>query len=334
MLHFVKECKLLVAASRAGDREGIENLLKKGAPVNGLWKHYTPLAALIQPAGHVASSVSDGGSRRKCLSVLLRHGAEPNLESGWPAVDALLLAGFGGAKDLVEDLSHVVSAGFIHAAALGDVAVVRKKLKSGVGLKTTGGVTALHAAAGSRLGAGDAGLAARLVEIVLLLLGAGADARTRVEAWGHSLDPVYFAISSGQVEIFALLLEAGGDATTALGVTLWQPGFEFAEVALRHGAKIDEARDEGRPVLNRMAQWGRVRQVEWLLMQGADANVADERGWTALHQTASRGNERMVRALLCAGAVVGRKTRDGKTAIDVANAVGKLKVVNAIQEFL
>jgi ankyrin repeat protein len=107
---------------------------------------------------------------------------------------------------------------------------------------------------------------------------------------------------------------------------------ELVEIAFAHGAGVDRAMHEGRPLLNDLVRWGQFQQAFALLDRGASPNVADERGWTALHRAASRGNERMLRRLLAAGADPGRKDRDGHTPLEVARAMGKSKMVAVLSE--
>jgi hypothetical protein len=70
------------------------------------------------------------------------------------------------------------------------------------------------------------------------------------------LRAVYFAVNSGQAETFALLLERGADATAALTPAAWKPEPVFVGIALRHGARVNEADDDGRPLLNNLIRWG------------------------------------------------------------------------------
>ncbi len=99
---------------------------------------------------------------------------------------------------------------------------------------------------------------------------------------------------------------------------------------MRHGAKLDAARDEGKPVLNQMVRWGRVAHALWLIEKGASPNLADDRGWTALHQAAARGNESLVKALLQAGGDAARRSKDGKMPMDIAKETGKAAAVELL----
>ncbi|HWN99138.1 MAG TPA: ankyrin repeat domain-containing protein [Blastocatellia bacterium] len=130
--------------------------------------------------------------------------------------------------------------------------------------------------------------------------------------------------------MFELLLDRGADATAALPSTLWRDGFEFAELALRHGAKIDLSVDNGKPLLNELIRWGQLKAVLWLLDHGASPNLADAQGWTAVHQAASRGNERMMQAVLDAKGDPGKRDKEGNTPLDLARAKGRARLASLL----
>jgi ankyrin repeat protein len=220
--------------------------------------------------------------------------------------------------------------GFV-AAALGDIRRVEKALAKDPAFaeaRDPGGLTALHCCAGSRLGRKSKKIADSLLAIARLLLDHGADAKASVRSWNHDVDAVYFAVSSGQLQLFELLLERGADATAALPAALWRDGFEFAELALRHGAKLDLAVDNKKPLLNELIRWGQMKAVLWLLDHGASPNREDAQGWTAVHQAASRGNERMMEAVLRAGGDPTRKDAQARTPLDVAVEKKRVKLVS------
>jgi ankyrin repeat protein len=100
-----------------------------------------------------------------------------------------------------------------------------------------------------------------------------------------------------------------------------------AELALARGARLDEARHDGRPLLNELVRWGQVTPALWLLEKGASPNVPDRRGWTAVHQAASRGNRRLLAAVLEHGGDPRRVDGGGETPRDVAERMGRAKLV-------
>jgi len=313
--------QVITEAGRLGWKEAIEVLLKNGADLNAISRGYRALHSLIQEAPHKGHDPATA-SRISCLRWLLARGADPEQPGGWPASRAIITAAFAGQPAYIEELrkAGAVVDGFV-AAALGDKARVANALAKDPEFpkaRDTAGLTALQCCAGSRLGAKNKKLKSSLLAIARLLLDHGADVNASVRSWSHDVDVVYFAASSGQIEMFDLLLDRGADATAALPAALWRDGFEFADLALRHGAKLDLAVDNGKPLLNELIRWGQMKAVFWLLDHGASPNLADSQGWTAVHQAASRGNERMMKAVLEAGGEPVRKDSEGNTPLDIA----------------
>ncbi len=190
---------------------------------------------------------------------------------------------------------------------------VRDAVKKDPSLATArdkGGLTALQCAGRSAMGRGSPETAARLFEIARLLVDHGADVNARTKSWSHELPVSYYVVHGGNKDIFAMLLDHGMNPTETLSSTVWKGLHDWTELAIAHGASINDARDEGKPLLNQMIRWGQIEQALWLLAKGADPNRADDRGWTPLHQAASRGNLRVVEALLAAGADPQRLSND------------------------
>jgi hypothetical protein len=310
-------------------REALELIHDHGADLNGVWRGYRPLHNLIQTSPHEQQG-QPAPERVACLKWLLKNGADPEWEGAWPPSRAILVAAFTGIAvyiDALRDAGAKVD-GFVHAA-LGDVKRVKKLVDTDpefVYARTRErGTTALHCCAASRLREGKT--PQDLLSIARLLLDSGADPNARCEGWSQELDPTKFAAGSGQTEMFGLLLERGADADRALVHAVWKDAAVFGEIALRHGADVNRARDDDKPLLNQMIRWGQFPPMHWLIANGADPNVPDARGWTAVHQAASRGNERMLQAVLDAGGNIQRKTKDGHTPLDVARARKVAKIV-------
>ena len=184
-------------------------------------------------------------------------------------------------------------------------------------VRDAGGVTALHCCAGSRLGLREPRIADGLLAVAKLLIDAGGNVNETVRSWGHDVDVMYFAIGQGDARMITLLLDSGADATAALPAAAWRSDFDLCELLIARGARIDDARDGGRPILNELIRWGQFKPAMWLLTKGANPNVPDTRGWTALHQAASRGNTRMLRAVLDAGGDRNRPDAQGVTPADI-----------------
>jgi ankyrin repeat protein len=152
------------------------------------------------------------------------------------------------------------------------------------------------------------------------LIEAGADVRALTRSWAKDVNAASFAAGRKDRVMFDLLLESGADATDAFSHAVWGGAYELAASALEHGAEIDCATANGKPLLNDVIRWGQIPRTTWLLEQGASPNVPDERGWTAVHQAASRGNVRMLRAVLDAGGNAQRQDKDGNLPRDVAKS--------------
>jgi ankyrin repeat protein len=161
---------------------------------------------------------------------------------------------------------------------------------------------------------------AATLEVARLLIEAGADVAARTRSWSHDVDAACLAAGTKNLAIFELLLGRGADATEALGHAVWGKAYDLAEAALAHGAVIDLATADGKPLLNYLICWGQIPQTMWLLERGASPNVADGRGWTAAHQAASRGNARLLRAVLEAGGDTGRHDHEGNLPRDVTRS--------------
>jgi ankyrin repeat protein len=326
--------QVIVEAGRLGWMEALELLVKNGSDPNAMWRGYRPLHSLIQESPHKGHDPVTA-SRVACLKWLLANGADPEQLGAWPASRAIITAAFTGLPAYIEELRQAgaVVDGFV-AAARGDIRRVEKLLAKDpafVMARDPGGLTALHCCSGSRLGAKNKKIKDALFAIARLLLDHGADVKASVRSWSHDVDAVYFAVSSSQLELFELLLERGADATAALPATLWRDGFEFAELALRRGARIDRAADNGKPLLNELIRWGQIKSVTWLLDHGANPNLSDAQGWTAVHQAASRGNEKMMKAVLLAGGDGALRDNEGSTPLDIARAKRRPKLVAIIK---
>jgi hypothetical protein len=313
------KARAVVEAARHADLELLERLRRDGADLDAPYCNYRPLDALMQ-RGEPAPA------RLRCLEWLLAHGADPELPGGWPLARAIVIAGFTGQPEYVEVLRRAVAMDGFAAAALGDVAGVKRALRRDAGFaraRDLGGLTALHCAAGSRMPGREEAAA----EIAGLLIDAGADPRARVQASGHELDATYFAAGAGRSAVYVEILERGGDPTEALSHAVRANRFDLAEIALRHGGKPDRATANNRPLLNDLIRWGRMDGTKWLLAHGASANVPDRAGWTAVHQAASRGNARMLQAALRAGGDPARKDKRGHTPLDVARIMRREKLL-------
>jgi len=304
----------VMCAGRAW-QPALELLLRHGADLNGVWRGYRPLHALIQERPHGETKPTP--ERLACLDWLLANGADAEQTGAWPPSRAIIVAAFMGEPEFVKRLGRVSKIDGFAGAALGDRKTVEKALNANSSLargRDHGGLTALQCACGGRMPRGE------YTAIARLLIEAGADPRVRTKSWAHELDASYYAAGSKDPELFDLVLEGGCDPQEALGHAVWGKHFALAELALRHGASADQAIHEGKPLLNNLIRWGQMQQAMWLIERGASPNVADSQGWTAVHQAASRGNARMFDAVLQAGGDIQRRDNQGRRPLDLANA--------------
>jgi ankyrin repeat protein len=307
--------KVVNCAGALANRKALELLIRAGADLNGIYRNYRPLHNLLQTDAHKAAG-KPSPERLACLEWMLANGADPELTAAWPSARAIVIAAFAGSPEYVVVLrkSGVKIDGFA-GAALGDRKLVEKALCQDPAFATSrdcGVLTALHCAAGSRMPG------AEQVVIARMLLDAGAEVAATAKSWAHEVDAAYFAAGTKNLAMFELLLERGADPTGALTHAVWASTYELGEAALAHGAAIDRAVANHKPLLNDMICWGQIPQATWLLEHGASPNVSDSRGWTAVHQAASRGNARLLRAVLDAGGERRRKDRQGKLPRDIA----------------
>jgi ankyrin repeat protein len=310
----------VVAAAQLAWTPGLELLHKHGADFNASFKNYRPLHALIQERPHGEGSPAAG--RVACLEWLLRHGADPERVAAWPAARALVIAAFAGEPLYVEALRKGgARIDVFTASALGESKTVRKLLAADATLSVArdgGLLTALQCCGGSRMGRNDNGVGKQLLKIARLLVDAGADVNVKTRSWGHDVDVAHFVVGSRQIEMLKMLLERGLDANAAVARAAWDGREDLVDLLLHHGARLDQAFEQERPVLNELVRWGQFKQARMLLARGASPNVADSRGWTAVHQAASRGNVKMMEDLLAAGGDRTRHDKSGATPLDVA----------------
>jgi len=309
-----RQARLVGAAAGMASQPALALLKNAGADLNASWRNYRPLHNLLQVEPDAAAG-KPTPARLACLEWLLANGADPEQLGAWPSARAIIVAAFVGSPEYVKVLRRggAKMDGFA-GAALGDRKLVEKALRERpdfVRGRDHGGLTALQCAAGSRMPKADT------LGIARLLIGAGAEVRALTRSWAHDVNAAYFAAGRKNQAMFDLLLESGADATDALSHAVWAGAYELAASALGHGAAIDRATANGKPLLNDVIRWGQIPQTTWLLEHGASPNVPDDRGWTAVHQAASRGNVRMLRAVLDAGGDAKRRDKEGRTPRDV-----------------
>src|SRR5262245_9760469 len=182
--------KVIVEAARLGSLKSIQLLVKHGADLNASSRNYRPLHSLIQEKPHTEARGAPA-ERLAVLKWMLEHGADPELLAGWPAARVIITAAFVGEPAYVVELrkAGAVIDGFV-AAALGDLPRVEKAIAKDEGFvkaRDSGGLTALHCAAGSRMGSRSSKVQASLLAIAKLLLDSGADLNATARSWNHDV---------------------------------------------------------------------------------------------------------------------------------------------------
>ena len=322
----------MMNGGRLGWTAGLKHLVKHGGDLNASFKQYRALHALIQEKPHAGGSSTP--ARIACLKWMLAHGADPELAGAWPAARALVIAAFQGERGYVDAIKDAgAQIDIFTAAALGDTKRVEKLLARDPDLATArdgGLLTALQCCGGSRLGAKSPAAARALLACARLLVDAGADVNALTPSWGHEVSVAYFVIRSGQVETLAYLLTHGLHPTEAVSTAAWNNRADILDLLIAHGADVDRALDDTRPILNELIRWGQFANARLCLARGASPNRPDDRGWTAMHQVVSRGNLTMLRDLLAAGGDAGLADHDGRTPRGMARKSGRADLLAAI----
>jgi hypothetical protein len=329
--------RAMIAASGVAWQAGLALLVKAGGDLNGVYRNYRSIYALIQEDPHKGGTSSS--ERVACLEWMLSHGADPELPGAWPAARGLVIAAFQGEWAYVDALRDAkATINVFTAAALGDDRKVASFIKRDSSLATSkdvgGGLTALHCAAGSRLGKTRPKVEASLLACARHLLDAGADPNALARSWSHDVSVAYFAIRSRQAPLLTCLLDRGADPRNAMPTAAWDGQWDVVDLLRDRGVALDAVRDGDRPLLNNLVRWGQFQQARALVERGASPNIADASGWTAMHQAASRGNAGIWQALLSAGGNPDARDTRGRTPLEVARAKTFVRTAKAALQSL
>lgn len=262
---------------------------------------------------------------------LLDQLANPNARSEDRGLTPIILAAFGGHKDVVRELisrganvSAVTDTGITPlwvAAYAGHDDVVAELLDEAVDIdhRDVNGTTPLYVAALN----GQSSVVKQLVD-------GGADLNAR-SASGAT--PLMAAVHRGNNEIVAILLEAGGDPNLLKEKSgqsiLWTATFllrdEIMKMLIEAGADVNVAAKDGTSPLFISIVRECIACATLLLNEGADAN--QQRGtdnWSPLHVAASVGFVDGVKLLLEYGADRTLQDHITRRPVDV---IGRMSVL-------
>jgi ankyrin repeat protein len=202
----------------------------------------------------------------------------------------------------------------ITSARDGDLLAVRRLLdESPAAVNARGwmGETPLHAAA-----------AAGSVDVVRMLLGAGADAR----ACRENGDTPLHRAATGQIAelLFRAVHDAKPDRHNEFGQTPLHcaQDRDVTAVLLRHGASLTAKDFQGSTPLHRASS----AKARVLLNAGADIDARDDHGQTPLHRAVSDGDAELVTLLLARGADPTVRDHGGSSPIHLARSRGPQEI--------
>jgi ankyrin repeat protein len=170
-------------------------------------------------------------------------------------------------------------------------------------------------------------------QMVRLLIQHGA----RVRGLGSLA--FFAAVNSGKVELVQMLLKAGADplgrektwGATPLHTAAGNGHFNVMDVLRPYYRSVDISDDFGRTPLHYAAMAGKLQAMEWLLQRGASVNAKDRTGMTPLMHAAGMGHASAVEMLLQRGADIRVKDRTGRTALHLACRLSGDKGVAVVQ---
>ena len=152
------------------------------------------------------------------------------------------------------------------------------------------------------------------LEVVQILLAAGADVNKKnndILGWHN---PLYDAADEGYVDTVQCLLDAGADVNsiggkdrnTALLIAVKEKYLNVVQALLTAGANVNLTNKYGETPLFCASDNGHVEMVQALLGAQSDVNKADNAGQTPLIMASRKGHLEVVRILLKAGADINK----------------------------
>ena len=179
-------------------------------------------------------------------------------------------------------------------------------------------------------------------EIVKVLLDGGAKAEGVAKSGYHS-NPLYFAINGGHTEVVRTMLSSDFyhvdvntylyHSVTPLKFAASEGQLEMVKLLLSHGAKADYGYSDhnGISALSCAAGPDRVEIARVLVKAGADVNAKEVCRNTPLHAAAESGDLDLARYLVENGADIGAVNKYDETPANVAAGKGHQQVVKFLK---
>ena len=184
------------------------------------------------------------------------------------------------------------------------------------------------------LGASRRNFSSRQLDIIHLLLKAGADVRQKDS-------PLISAAGEKNIEVMRVLLKAGADVNatstyeTALTNCVKNGTEEGLLLLIKHGANVRPNNNVNHidpPVLIAVGT-GSTKKIRILLVNGADMNaVARSNGFTPLMEAAEFGKLNAAKMLVAVGADLNRRNRFGDTALSLATKQNHLEIAKLLRD--
>ncbi|ETW83638.1 hypothetical protein HETIRDRAFT_471894 [Heterobasidion irregulare TC 32-1] len=318
---------VLQVASRSGQYRTVQNLLAKGAEVNGESWNGSAL--------NLASARGHG----EIVRLLLENEADMNMRSGEGQNSALQVASLAGHEVTVRlllkkgadvNLLGGLFNSALHAASMeGHDRVVRILLENGAEVDMPGkmGVTALHEASENGF-----------LNVVKLLLEKGADANKRGGHYGTALQA---ASVGGYEDIVQILLDNGADVGiqgggcgSSLQAAASGGNGSIMRVLLKNASIPGNVlKSWDRNAVEATLRGGHLKIVKLLLQNGAQVNVplGGQHG-SALGAASFEGHEETVRLLLEKGAEVNIENDKYGTPLRAAALGGHAEIISLLLE--
>ncbi|RMY84052.1 hypothetical protein D0861_07140 [Hortaea werneckii] len=279
----------------------IVDLLDQGADVNG------SVGELQRTALHQAAYLNN----QRCLSLLLRHGAEISAEDAKGDTPLHLAAWTGHVEALATFLSHGADVDW---------------------LSGRDGYSPLWCA-----------ISAHHIDAARLLLKHGARVSLRSAASDNGLLPLHQAAITSQTAMCELLLERGAlvdasddEGNTALHYAATSGSASTVSALLRAGADVNLKQSQGLTPAHWAAHKGHEEVLLLLLSHGALVNARGKANARPLHLAANRGHMSAVRILLEKGADWSKQAEwDGirGTPASIARLKGHVGVAALIDKY-